>query len=504
MSTLMQGVLEVRPMASDDVPAVAGLSAGLGPTRRLTPDLVRGLLRRFPEGQFVASLEGQVVGFCTALRIDEPTARRPHTWREITGGGAASRHDPDGDVLYGTALMVADEKADLAIEERLDDARRALARELGLKGVMLALPIAPTDEDETAEVLMDRATRVHLREADYVVLGRLDNFLRSGDSAGTQAWQIFWENPVYEAPAHHGGDGGRATGEIRVAAVQFQARRVDSFDQFMGQVEYFIDVAADYRSDFILFPELFTMPLVSAEEGAVPPEEAVRRVASHTEQFVERMRTLALSYNVNIIGGSHVTEMEGGEIENICYVFLRDGSVHAQSKLHPTPSERNWWKIKGGHGLSAIDTDCGPIGVLICYDSEFPEAARQLADQGALILFVPFCTDERQGYQRVRICSHARAIENQMYVVLAGMVGNLPDVENMDIHYAESCILTPCDFPFARDGIAAAAAPNTEMIVFSDLRLESLLESRRSGTVQNLRDRRFDLYEVNWRSGQGE
>ena len=145
-------------------------------------------------------------------------------------------------------------------------------------------------------------------------------------------------------------------------------------------------------------------------------------------------------------------------------------------------------------------TDCGPIGVLICYDSEFPELPRHLVDQGAQILFVPFCTDERQSYLRVRYCCQARAVENQCYVVMSGNVGNLPNVENMDIQYAQSCILTPCDMPFARDGVAADTTPNVEMVAFADLRMEDLATARQSGTVQNLRDRRFDLYSVNWRS----
>jgi predicted amidohydrolase len=136
--------------------------------------------------------------------------------------------------------------------------------------------------------------------------------------------------------------------------------------------------------------------------------------------------------------------------------------------------------------------------VLICYDAEFPELARHLIDQGAMILFVPFCTDEPRGYLRVRYCCHARAIENQCYVVLSGVVGNLPNVENMDIHYAQSCILTPCDFAFARDGVAADTGANTETIAFADLRLADLRVARASGTVRNYKDRRFDLYRVNW------
>ena len=207
---------------------------------------------------------------------------------------------------------------------------------------------------------------------------------------------------------------------------------------------------------------------------------------------------MAISYNLNIIGGSHPTKV-GDDVKNICYVALRDGSVHAQEKIHPTPNEKYWWNIKGGKTSNVINTDCGPIGVMICYDSEFPELSRHLIDQGALILFVPFCTDEKQSYNRVRYCCQARAIENQCYVAMSGNVGNLPGVENMDIQYAQSCILTPCDFPFARDGIAADTTPNTEMVALADLDLEKIITARLSGTVRNLKDRRFDLYQTTWR-----
>ena len=90
-------------------------------------------------------------------------------------------------------------------------------------------------------------------------------------------------------------------------------------------------------------------------------------------------------------------------------------------------------------------------------------------------------------------------MENQFYVVMSGNVGNLPNVANMDIQYAQSCILTPCDFPFARDGIAADTTPNVETVAIADLRLETLKAARSSGTVQNLKDRRHDLYNIRWR-----
>ena len=201
------------------------------------------------------------------------------------------------------------------------------------------------------------------------------------------------------------------------------------------------------------------------------------------------------------MGGSHPTVTDDEDIQNVCYVFLRDGTIHAQEKIHPTPDERDYWGIVGGDAVDVIDTDCGPIGVMICYDAEFPEVARRLADQGARIMFVPYCTDTRQGHLRVRYCAHARTIEKQCYVVTSGITGNLANVDNLDINYAHSAILTPSDMPFARDGVAAEASENVEMVVVADLNVSTLQWARAQGAVRNLRDRRFDLYRIRWKDG---
>jgi predicted amidohydrolase len=243
---------------------------------------------------------------------------------------------------------------------------------------------------------------------------------------------------------------------------------------------------------------MFTLQLLSIENQELSTQESIEALTKYTPRLKDDLREMALRYNINIIGGSHPTRVESGRVENIAYIYLRDGTVHEQPKIHPTPNEEYWWNIEGGSDLHAIDTDCGPIGVLICYDAEFPELARYLADQGIQILFVPFCTDERQSYLRVRYCCQARAVENQFYVVMSGNVGNLPNVANMDIQYAQSCILTPCDFPFSRDGIASDTTPNVETVAIADLRPETLMVARNSGTVQNLRDRRHDLYHIKW------
>ena len=219
------------------------------------------------------------------------------------------------------------------------------------------------------------------------------------------------------------------------------------------------------------------------------------------EEFVALFQGLALRYAVNVVGGSTYVEEEG-ELYNVSYLFRRDGSVDKQYKLHITPSERHWWGVQGGDEIRVFETDRGKVAIAICYDVEFPEVARLAAAKGAQLLFVPFCTDNRQGYLRVRHCAQARAIENQLFVVTAGCTGNLPSVENSDVHYAQSSIFTPSDFPFARDAVAAECEPNVEALVAADLDLEVLRRNRLAGTVRPWADRRHDLYEVAEKDGE--
>jgi len=119
---------------------------------------------------------------------------------------------------------------------------------------------------------------------------------------------------------------------------------------------------------------------------------------------------------------------------------------------------------------------------------------RFLADEGMKILFVPFLTDTQNAYSRVRYCAQARAIENECYVAIAGSVGNLPNVHNMDIQYAQSMVFTPCDFAFPTNGIRSEATANTEMILIADVDIDQLNELHDYGSVKNLKDRRNDLY----------
>jgi predicted amidohydrolase len=223
--------------------------------------------------------------------------------------------------------------------------------------------------------------------------------------------------------------------------------------------------------------------------------EAIRKLAEFSEPLVRELSKLAISYNINIITGG-LPEVSGEDLYNVGYLCKRDGAVERFEKLHITPDEYKVWGMKGGTQIKSFDTDCGKIGILICYDVEFPELGRLLADEGMDILFVPFLTDTQNGYARVRFCAQARAIENECFVAIAGGVGNLPNVHNMDIQYAQSAVFTPCDFSFPANGVKSEATPNTEMILISDVDLGLLRELHNYGGVKNLKDRRKDIYQL--------
>ncbi len=511
---LIKAKLIIRLATTGDIPGILSLAQKVYPG--MPPyhsDQLRGQINHFPAGQFVAVYEGQIAGYAASFITHGSIALKPHTWKEITSMGYAARHDPKGDYLYGMEIFVNPDQRGLRIGRRFYEERKKLCRRLRLKGIVIAgrLPGLKRRLEKFRSVeryiaavkskeINDQVLSFQLRNG-FEIEGLLKNYLPFDEDSLGYAILLVWRNASenLSTPASGNPLPLLSKSVVRVTTVNYQQRRISSFQEFNHMVEYFVDVASDYHSDFIVFPEWFTLQLLSLEKQKLKPKKAIWRLTEHTEEFIRAMEKLALRHNINIIAGTTAVKRDKRQVENCCYVFLRDGSIFEQAKLHPTPNERYWWDIQAGNTLSAIQTDCGPIGVLVCYDAEFPEVVRHLVDQGIRILFVPFCTDERQSYLRVRYCCHSRAIENQIYVVMSGNVGNLPMVENMDIQYGQSCILTPCDFPFARDGIAADTTPNVESIAVADLRLDTLLEARNSGTVQNLKNRRHDLYQVVWK-----
>ena len=276
---------------------------------------------------------------------------------------------------------------------------------------------------------------------------------------------------------------------IRVATLQYFIRPVTSFAAFQGQVEGLVGTAADYKCQLLVFPEYFTLQLLTLGDLRRPIPEQVAGLADEVEPFVEMMSALARRHRLYICAGTIPQRIDGSrKVCNQSFFFGPDGRYDRQAKIHMTRFESEEWFVSAGSHLKLFETNFGRLAITICYDVEFPELARVAAHNGADLILVPSCTDDRQGFLRVRYCAHARTIENQIYAIQASTVGSLPMVPAVSLNYGQASILTPSDFPFARDGILAEGVPNQETMVIGELNLETLRQSRQTGTVLPLRD----------------
>ena len=503
--------LKLRNLTLDDFDALVALQLecfpGMGPWQR---GQIESQLEIFPEGQMVIEIDGRIVASASCLIVDSADQVDWHDWKKSTDNGYIRNHAPQGDKLYGMEIMVAPEFRGMKLARRLYDARKQLARARNLTGIIIGGRIAgygPHADEMTAREYVERVMHKHLVDPvltpqlsnGFVLKGLIPNYFPSDSASRGYATFLEWTNLDYVPPNRP--QMMRPSSPVRLSAVQYQMRSIASFADFATQCEFFVDAASDYKCDFLLFPELFTTQLLSTIKAERPGQSA-RMLAGFTTAYVELFRDLAIRYHINIVGGSQF-ELVGETLYNTAFLFRRDGSIDQQRKLHITADERRWWGVQPGDHLKTFETDRGRIAVLTGYDLEFPELARMAFDQGALILFAPINVDERNAYLRARYCAQARCIENPVFVVLSGCVGNLPHVEHADIHYSQSAILTPSDFSFGRDAIAAESEANIETVIFAELDLVLLLHQRRKGTVQHWDDRRTDLYTIHYRHDGG-
>ncbi|CCH53010.1 Nitrilase/cyanide hydratase and apolipoprotein N-acyltransferase [Fibrisoma limi BUZ 3] len=463
---------------------------------------INKLLSLFPEGQFCVEVDGKVVACALAILIKYDNFGDNHTYAEITGNYTFKTHDEDGDYLYGIEVFVHPDFRDLRLGRRLYDARKELSEQLNLKGILAGGRIP--NYNKFADELSPREyiAKVKQKEIydptltfqlsnDFHVKKVLRGYLPGDSESKEYATLLEWNNIYYVDEKHKKP---HTDSIIRLGVVQWQMRPFRNLQAFFDQVEFFVNAVSDYRADFLLLPEFFNTPLM-ADFNGLPEPVAIRKLADYTELVRQKLSEFAISYNVNIVGGS-MPLVEDGKLYNVAYLCRRDGSWEEYRKIHITPNEVRHYGMVGGNEIRVFDTDCGKIGIVICYDVEFPELSRILGSQGMQILFVPFLTDTQNGYTRVRHCAQARAIENECYVAISGCVGNLPRVQNMDINYAQSAVFTPSDFQFPTNAVKAEATPNTELMIIADVDLSLLKELHEYGSVQVVKDRRTDLYDV--------
>ena len=309
----------------------------------------------FPEGQLIAELDGEIIGSCSSLIINFDEYDDRHTWDDVTDEGYITNHNPDGYNMYGIEVMVHPGYRRMKVGQRLYEARKDLARELNLKSIILGGRI-PNYHKHAAEMspreYVDSVSRHKIYDPvltfqlmnDFTLMRVNPNYLPDDKASKKYATLMEWNNVDYKplTKRHF-----KTSYPVRICVVQYLMRKISSFEEMAHQCEYFVDVASDANSDFVVFPEIFTTQLMSFLDER-SPSQAVRRMTEYTPQYIEMFTNLAVRYNINIIGGSHFVEEENEEIYNISYLFRRDGSIEKQYKIHITPNERKWWGISAG------------------------------------------------------------------------------------------------------------------------------------------------------------
>lgn len=463
-------------------------------------------LKSFPEGQFVAVCKGKIVGYaCSVIvNIDDEFW---YAVDEITGADTFSTHNPHGDTLYGADMAVHPDFRRKGVSGLLYKKRKSLLKKYNLKR-MIAYGRIPGYRDHAGKMtaeqyvkkvvngeLKDYALNAHLKAGYLVKKVQLD--ITVDKSSLNYSTFLEMPNPDFNLAKKKIASANVTKHQIRrirVCAAQYHMRPITSWDDMESSIEFFVDSADSYHCHFLLFPENFTFQLVSCLNG-LSFKEMILELTTLTDRYCEMFRRFAQKYNIYIIGGSHPV-MRDGKIYNTAHLFTPGGHIYTQDKLHITPAERDGGDIQPGEAIRVFETPMGRIAIQVCYDIEFPEVSRLLTMAGTEIIFVPFYTEEKKAYYRVRHCSQARAVENFVYVVMTGNVGNMKTRVGAFSNYSQAAVLTPSDFSFPEKGIEGEADPNVEAVVVSELALSSLAQQRHVASVRPLHDRRPDLYEL--------
>lgn len=463
-------------------------------------------LAAFPKGQFLVEYQGEPIAYATCLIVCLDDTVHPYKFRELTGSSTFSTHDYGGDTLYGADIAVHPDYRGQGIASYLYKERKKLLEAYNLPRMLAygrltgygkyagKMDAKQYVNRVVSGKLKDPGLNAHLKNG-YSVKRVLLDFM-SDEASLNYATLLEMVNPDFDSArrAIAVSPLNRSNRTVRVCAAQYFFRPIQRFEEFAKTVSFFVDTADTYHAHFLILPEYFTAQLFSLMPPDWEEQKTVDELAEMSDQIKELLSREAVDHGIYLVGGSTPVR-RNGLLYNVCFFCTPAGEVYTQDKLHITPAEREDWGIEPGEKLKIFETPYGRIGILICYDIEFPELARLMTLSGVEVIFCPYSTDEQRGYYRVRYTAQARAVENYTYVVTAGNVGNLPGT-NYLLNYGRSAIFTPSDFPFPPQAVAAIADPNTETVVVTDLDLNKLMMSREMGNVRPLFDRRPDLYDI--------
>lgn len=269
---------------------------------------------------------------------------------------------------------------------------------------------------------------------------------------------------------------------MRIAACAY---RCDWLPDAAAQSAKLDALLVEARADLLVLPEYAAME--AAMIGAPKGLDAMGwrdRAAAAAEGWVDRLQALARTHRCHILAGTGPAATAGGVV-NRAWLITPSGRVAHQDKLIPTPYERSAMQMRAGAGLMAFDTALGRIGVLICYDSEFPLLARALVETGVETILVPSCTELPAGQTRVRQSARARAIEGQCLVVQAPLVGDVPGCEVIDRNTGRAALFCPPDIGLPSDGIVAQGPTDLPGPVVAKVDPAAIIAPRAGGQVSN-------------------
>ncbi|MEF3046933.1 carbon-nitrogen hydrolase family protein [Pseudotabrizicola sp. L79] len=271
-----------------------------------------------------------------------------------------------------------------------------------------------------------------------------------------------------------------------LAAAAYDLSWFDRFDDYAAKIGSWVAGAAARGAKLAVFPEYGAMELTSLGGRAVAAdlERGLHEVARHWPAVDALHVELARRHDMILLGAS-APFFDGARPVNRAVLYGPDGVIGHQDKQIMTRFERETWDVVAGQGLAPFDTDLGKIGVVICYDSEFPLLARHLVDQGAEVLLAPSCTDSLAGFTRVRVGSMARALENQCIVAHAPTVGACDFCPAVDENWGSAAIYGPPDRGFPPTGILAETPMNVAGWAVAPVSLAAVREVRRDGGVLN-------------------
>lgn len=276
---------------------------------------------------------------------------------------------------------------------------------------------------------------------------------------------------------------------VKVAATQMHCTM--DVEENIQRAEALVRRAADQGAQVILIQELFETLYFCQKEK---PE--FYNLATTLEQNPAVARFQSLAKELGVVLPVSFYQRKNNALYNAMAMVDADGSilgVYRKSHIPDGPGyEEKYYFNPGDTGFRVWDTRFGRIGVGICWDQWFPEAARIMALQGAELLLYPTAigsepespeVDSKDHWQR---CMIGHAACNLVPVVASNRIGREEIDDGVLDFYGSSFIAGPTG------ALLACADRSTEDVLVAEFDLDRLMEQRLEWGL--FRDRRPDLY----------